>query len=97
MDISTPPNLSISLQHVFNDAEITKILKGASGPDIKAELTGITKKAVEDLGAFGCPWFWVHDGKGNAEPFFGSDRFHFIWDYLDIPYTDLHLNVDAKL
>lgn len=84
MDISTPPNLSISLQHEFADADITEILKGASSPDIKAELTDMTKKAVEDLGAFGCPWFRVHDGKGSAEPFFGSARFHFIWDYLDI-------------
>lgn len=50
-----------------------------------------TTHAFKDLGAFGCPWFWVHDGKGNAEPFFGSDRFHYMWDYLELPHQDLVL------
>jgi 2-hydroxychromene-2-carboxylate isomerase len=60
-------------------------------------LTRVTEKVARDLGAYGCPWFWVYDGKGNAEPFFGSDRFHYMWDYLDIPHEDLALHVQAKL
>lgn len=38
----------------------------------------------------------VHDGKGNVEPFFGSDRFHFMWDYLGLPHGDLELKVQGR-
>ena len=43
----------------------------------KQRLNDNTKEALE-RGAFGCPWFWVCNSKGEEEPFFGSDRYvHF--------------------
>lgn len=80
-----------ALLKVFDNEEAEEVIKAAQSPEIKQALNDTTKHAVEDLGAFGCPWFWVHDGKGNAEPFFGSDRFHYMWDYLDIPHRDLEV------
>ncbi|KAL4952944.1 thioredoxin-like protein [Aspergillus filifer] len=93
IDISKPENLiSVLLEaSVFNEAQIESILSGASNPAIKQELTDITAKAVKELGAFGCPWFWVTDGKGNSEPFFGSDRWAYMWRYLGLEFEDLRL------
>jgi 2-hydroxychromene-2-carboxylate isomerase len=96
-DISRPDKLAIALSKAFNEAQVQEIIKGANDPKIKETLTRVTEKVARDLGAYGCPWFWVYDGKGNAEPFFGSDRFHYMWDYLDIPHEDLALHVQAKL
>lgn len=36
-------------------------------------LVAETEKVL-GLGAFGSPWFWVRNAKGEQEPFFGSDR-----------------------
>ncbi|KAL2793896.1 thioredoxin-like protein [Aspergillus keveii] len=92
IDISVPENLAIALSKVFKDESVIKdILAGANAPETKAALTETTGRVVKDLGAFGCPWFWVSDGKGNGEPFFGSDRFHYMWDFLGVPHRDLEL------
>ncbi|KAL4767553.1 thioredoxin-like protein [Aspergillus nidulans var. acristatus] len=96
LDISSPENLAIALGTVFDKAQIQEILAGANKPETKQALTDVTTKAVKELGAFGCPWFMVHDGKGNVEPFFGSDRFHFMWDYLGLPHGDLELKVQGR-
>ncbi|KAH7121668.1 DSBA family oxidoreductase [Dactylonectria macrodidyma] len=91
LDLAKPEHMLTALLEVFNKQEAEEIMKDAQSPEIKQALNDATKYAVEDLGAFGCPWFWVHDGKGNAEPFFGSDRFHYMWDYLELPHRDLEL------
>ncbi|KAL6231625.1 hypothetical protein BDW75DRAFT_219632 [Aspergillus navahoensis] len=96
IDISSPENLAIALGKVFDKNQIQEILAGANKPETKQVLTDVTAKAVKELGAFGCPWFWVYDGKGNAEPFFGSDRFHYMWDYLGLPHGDLELKVQER-
>ncbi|KAL3457661.1 thioredoxin-like protein [Aspergillus heterothallicus] len=98
VDISVPENLALALRKVFSDDSVVKqILAGANAPETKQSLTETTGRAVTELGAFGCPWFWVHDGEGNAEPFFGSDRFHFMWDYLGVPHRDLELVGGSKV
>ncbi|KAF9887554.1 hypothetical protein FE257_010132 [Aspergillus nanangensis] len=91
LDISQPENLAKALSGVFSAEEIKEILAAAADPKVKGELSAVTEKAVKELGAFGCPWFWVANGDGKTEPFFGSDRFHFMWDYLDLPFENLKL------
>lgn len=97
IDISVPANLSTTLSKVFTEAQVQEILQAAADPKIKEELTKTTARVVNDLGAFGCPWFWVRNGKGEQEPFFGSDRFHFMWEFLGIPHTRLQLQPKTKL
>jgi len=99
LDLSKTENMLIALLKVFNKQEADETMKAAQTPEVKQSLNDATKHAVEDLGAFGCPWFWVQNGRGNAEPFFGSDRFHYVWDYLEIPYRDLELQgpISGKL
>ncbi|KAJ4298049.1 hypothetical protein N0V90_005948 [Kalmusia sp. IMI 367209] len=90
-DISNPDNLRVAVLKTFDKQQTEEILKAADLLEVKQALTDNTTHAFKDLGAFGCPWFWVYDGKGNAEPFFGSDRFHFMWQYLELPHQDLEL------
>ncbi|KAL1958049.1 hypothetical protein VTO42DRAFT_5261 [Malbranchea cinnamomea] len=97
IDISKPENLAT----LFSDAgyskeEVERILAAAQSPEIKKALTDRTKEAL-DRGAFGAPWFWVKNSKGEEEPFFGSDRFHFMWQYLDVPFRDIQIIEGAKL
>ncbi|KAI8658078.1 Glutathione S-transferase kappa [Fusarium keratoplasticum] len=92
-DLSKAEHMLNALQRVFDSREAEEILRKAQSPEIKQNLNDATSHAAGSLGAFGCPWFWVHDGNGNAGPFFGSDRFHYMWDYLDLPHRDLELDL----
>lgn len=92
LDISKPENLATALEKTFpSNSEVAAIISAASSPPIKAELATTTERVIKEQGAFGCPWFWVMNGEGRAEPFFGSDRFHYMWEYLGLPFEDLKL------
>ncbi|KAK1969512.1 DSBA-like thioredoxin domain-containing protein [Colletotrichum sublineola] len=73
---------------LFSDADVRKILEGAATQEIKDSVKAKTQEAIE-RGAFGAPWFWVVNDEGKGEPFFGSDRFQFMYDYLGVPYQDV--------
>ncbi|KAM0334311.1 hypothetical protein ACHAQA_001334 [Verticillium albo-atrum] len=75
---------------LFSAEDVKRILEGAKQKDAKDAVKGQTQKALE-LGAYGAPWFWVTDASGKGEPFFGSDRFHFMYEYLGLPYQDIAL------
>jgi len=75
---------------LFSNEEVAEIVKAAGEKVWKDRLLANTRKAL-DLGAFGAPWMWVRNGEGKEEPFFGSDRFHFMWQYLGIPFTDIEI------
>ncbi|KAL7789883.1 thioredoxin-like protein [Trichoderma ceciliae] len=79
---------------LFTEEEVEKIMQGRSG--MKDVLLATTKRAV-DQGAFGTPWIWVTNAKGEEEPFFGSDRFHHIYKFLDIPFQDIAVLTPSKL
>lgn len=92
LDISKPEHLTTALSKVFSsEKEVQDIVAAAGSPPIKALLETVTGHAVKELGAFGCPWFWVTNGEGIGEPFFGSDRWHFMWRFLELPFEDLRL------
>ncbi|KAM7202338.1 glutathione S-transferase kappa 1 [Naviculisporaceae sp. PSN 640] len=84
----TAQNSSSNL--LFTPSEIKQIMEGASASEFKDRLKAKTQEAL-DLGAFGAPWMWVTNSKGKGEPFFGSDRFHFIYKYLGLPVQELAL------
>ena len=92
IDISKPEHLATALGKVFrSEQEVRDVIAAASSPQIKADLSAVTERAVKELGAYGCPWFWVTNGEGKSEPFFGSDRWHFMWQFLELPFEDLRL------
>ncbi|KAH6620386.1 glutathione S-transferase kappa 1 [Boeremia exigua] len=89
-DVSVPETLAETLQSRFTPEQIKIILSSANSAPFKQRLNDNTKEAL-DKGAFGCPWFWVRNAKGAEEPFFGSDRFHYMWEYLGLPWKDVEL------
>jgi len=90
-DLSKPDNLHAVLLQNFTSTQADEIIRGAGTPEFKQQLTDTTKMVVEKQGAFGCPWFWVTNSEGKSEPFFGSDRFHFMWEFLGLPWQDIKL------
>jgi len=78
VDLSEPELFSEVLREVFSASDAEAIIAAAKTDEIKTRLNNNTTHAWKDLGAYGAPWFWVSDGKGKEEPFFGSDR----WAYM---------------
>ena len=56
---------------LFTSDDVAAIMKGRA--DFKDAVKNATQKAV-DLGAFGAPWIWATNARGESQPFFGSDR-----------------------
>ncbi|KAK5013276.1 hypothetical protein LTR16_005602, partial [Cryomyces antarcticus] len=74
MDLSKPDVMAEVLARRFNAEEVERVMRAADDPVYKQKLLDNTQKAL-GLGAFGAPWMWVRNAKGEAEPFFGSDRY----------------------
>ncbi|KAJ4423976.1 hypothetical protein N0V82_001405 [Gnomoniopsis sp. IMI 355080] len=95
-----PPNLNLTQVDVlakviaesgkFSSTECEAIMAAATTQEIKDSLTGATQEAL-DRGAFGAPWLWATNGEGTGEPFFGSDRFGYVYNFLGLPYQDVEL------
>ncbi|KAF2430299.1 thioredoxin-like protein [Tothia fuscella] len=95
-DLSKPKKMIDLLSKRFEPDDVKKIMEGANKPEIKQELNEKTKQAL-DSGAFGCPWFEVTNTNGKKEPFFGSDRFHFMFDFLGLPWQDIAIKEKPNL
>ena len=105
IDVSKPEPLAQVLSKVLpsSEDEVTAILAATQTPEIKKKLKETTDRALK-LGAFGAPFFSVtkyramdgsKEGIGKAgdevEPFFGSDRFHYMFDFLELPVSHLRI------
>ncbi|KAH8673646.1 DSBA-like thioredoxin domain-containing protein [Xylariales sp. PMI_506] len=75
---------------LFSAAEVSSIMKAASEDKWKNELKATVEEALHK-GAFGAPWIWVTNAEGKSEPFFGSDRWHFIYEFLGLPFQSVEL------
>jgi glutathione S-transferase kappa 1 len=73
-DVSKPEVLVLVLQRRLKKDEAWEVMKNASSAPYKQRLNDNTRESL-DRGAFGCPWFFVRNSKGDEEPFFGSDRY----------------------
>ncbi|TGO77172.1 hypothetical protein BELL_0120g00250 [Botrytis elliptica] len=95
-----PPQKNITIPEIFkeflnglgafDEKEVEEIMQKATEKEWKNKLLGNTKDALEK-GAFGAPWMWVRNAEGKEEPFFGSDRFHFMWRFLGVEFRDLEI------
>lgn len=88
MDISKPDVMGECLGRHFSQDDVERILVGGTSPKYKKSLTDETAKMVEK-GAFGAPWFIVRNKEGKEEPFFGSDRFAHMLQYLGVEFQDI--------
>ncbi|KAK3357581.1 thioredoxin-like protein [Lasiosphaeria hispida] len=82
-------------ERLFNGEEVKAIMAAAASQEVKDVLKATTQEALE-RGAFGAPWLWVTNSAGEAQPFFGSDRFHFVYKFLDLPFQDVALLPPAE-
>ncbi|KAF2399388.1 DSBA family oxidoreductase [Trichodelitschia bisporula] len=90
LDLSKPDIMSKVFARHFKPEEVEQIMKAGTSPEYKQKLSKITGRLVES-GAYGCPWFEVTNSKGKTEPFFGSDRWHYMYQFLDLPFQDIAL------
>ncbi|KAF3482076.1 uncharacterized protein GIQ15_04835 [Arthroderma uncinatum] len=97
IDLSKPEGMIELLKEAkYSSQEIERILASTKTDEIKKALTDRTQEAL-DRGAFGAPWFWVKNNEtGKEEPFFGSDRFHFMWEFLGVPFDDVKIRPAQK-
>ncbi|KAH5280139.1 glutathione S-transferase kappa [Parastagonospora nodorum] len=95
LDVSKPELLAQVLLKQFSETEVRDILEKANSAPYKQRLNDNTKEAL-DLGAFGCPWHVLRNSKGEEEPFFGSDRFHYMWEFLGLPWKDIELQAPGS-
>lgn len=89
-DTGKPEILRKVLGKTFDAPEADTIAAAAGQQKWKAKLTETTKEAL-DKGAYGAPWFWVRSLNGEEGPFFGSDRFAFMWKFLGLKWRDVVL------
>ncbi|KAK7749314.1 hypothetical protein SLS62_008283 [Diatrype stigma] len=80
---------------LFTAEQVGEILRAVGSQPCKDALKRSTDEALQ-RGAFGCPWMWVTDREGKGEPFFGSDRWHYIYEFLGLPYQDVALLPSSK-
>ncbi|KAI0448894.1 thioredoxin-like protein [Xylaria acuta] len=79
----------------FSTAEVDKIIAIAKKREAKDELRRNTDEALRQ-GGFGAPWMRVSNSAGVVEPFFGSDRFAQMYEFLGLPYSPLKLLLVSK-
>lgn len=79
-----------ALGRVFSPSEVKTIMTAAGEAEWKQKLTQNTKAAL-DKGAYGNPWMWVRNKEGKEEPFFGSDRWPYLWEFLGLKWRDVAL------
>ncbi|KAG0632739.1 DSBA-like thioredoxin domain-containing protein [Tuber brumale] len=82
-DISQESQLAETWSGLFNEQEVNSIIKATEEEEYKNALMENTNEAVRN-GAFGAPWSVVRNAKGQETRYFGSDRFHFMWEFLGI-------------
>ncbi|KAI1126270.1 thioredoxin-like protein [Nemania abortiva] len=74
----------------FSSDEVDNIMSLAKERETKDELRKNTDEALRQ-GGFGAPWMMVRNSAGVVEPFFGSDRFAQMYEFLGLPYSPLEL------
>lgn len=82
-DISQDSQLLKTWGGLFKEEELKSIIEATEQEEYKNALTENTNEAVKS-GAFGAPWSVVRNAQGEETRYFGSDRFHFMWDFLGI-------------
>ncbi|KAI1313555.1 hypothetical protein F5Y03DRAFT_101564 [Xylaria venustula] len=87
---STPSPPSSSSEKLFSPKQVAQILEGISTTEVKDALKARVDEALA-RGAFGGPWLWATDAQGRSEPFFGSDHWNFVYEFLGVPYQKLQL------
>ncbi|GAP87537.2 putative DSBA-like thioredoxin domain-containing protein [Rosellinia necatrix] len=77
-------------ERLFTPEQVARVLDAVALAEVKGALKARVDEALA-RGAFGAPWIWATDARGRGEPFFGSDRWHCVYDFLGLPYRKMEL------
>ncbi|PHH64655.1 hypothetical protein CDD81_4096 [Ophiocordyceps australis] len=80
--------VQVNGKRVFDAAQVAHIMQARE--EYKQTLVDEVQSAREK-GAFGAPWLWVTNAKGESQPFFGSDRFNQVFRFLGLDFHDVEL------
>ncbi|KAH8884124.1 DSBA-like thioredoxin domain-containing protein [Thozetella sp. PMI_491] len=75
---------------LFSEDQVKEIIAAQNSTKYKEVLRTATKQ-LNDRGAFGVPWIIASNSKGKQEPYFGSDRFHHVFEFLGLPIQKFKL------
>ncbi|KAK5627817.1 hypothetical protein RRF57_003532 [Xylaria bambusicola] len=84
------PNSYPSSEKLFIPEQVAQIIHGITTDAVKTELKARVDEALA-RGAFGAPWLWVTNDRGHSEPFWGSDVWNFVYEFLGTPYQKMQL------
>ncbi|GAW19230.1 hypothetical protein ANO14919_087150 [Xylariales sp. No.14919] len=87
---NSDPPLPPSSEKLITPEQVTQILDAISTQEVKTALKARVDEALA-RGAFGAPWIWATDAQGHSEPFFGSDHWNFVYEFLGVPYQKVQL------
>lgn len=61
IDLAKPENMRAVLLDGkdLDESQVDEILKLVGTKEVKGQLNENTRKAIEEYGAFGCPWLWI--------------------------------------
>ncbi|KAI0506730.1 hypothetical protein F5B22DRAFT_622461 [Xylaria bambusicola] len=79
-----------SPEKLFTPEQVDQIMHGIGTEAVKTEVKGRVDEALA-RGAFGAPWLWVTNHQGLSEPFWGSDVWNFVYEFLGAPYQKMQL------
>ncbi|KAL5604501.1 hypothetical protein BROUX41_002457 [Berkeleyomyces rouxiae] len=101
----TPPNANLNdvntLEAVLSTvdgltkAQVKDAIEAIETPEIKQQVREATEMVVRQ-GAFGAPWI-IAERDGKMECFFGSDRLSHVYQFLNLPFSDISLGEPARL
>lgn len=75
---------------LFTEGQVSEIMEAAGGADMKGSLKKETDEVLAK-GAFGAPWLCVRNCQGREETFFGSDRFVYVYEHLQLPVRGVEI------
>ncbi|KAJ6445477.1 SUR7/PalI family domain-containing protein [Purpureocillium lavendulum] len=75
---------------LFSNDDVAAIMANQGNDKYKAMLKDHSA-VLNQAGAFGVPWLIIQNQSGLKEPFFGSDRFRQIFQFLDVPVQEFEL------
>ncbi|GAA99108.1 uncharacterized protein L969DRAFT_103154 [Mixia osmundae IAM 14324] len=88
MEVTKAQNLPRLLSGIdgLDEEALKPLMEEAASAENKLRLKDEATEAVEENGAFGCPWFTIERDDGEKRNFFGSDRFEIIAHWLGKEY-----------
>jgi len=92
IDISTREGVLEALVGVFSGGDLKEIVEKSLASENKQRVVDTTMS----IGAFGAPWITVINKNGERRDWFGNDRWHQIFSFLEVPFTPITITLPSQ-